>query len=1398
MSTQPTPTPAPSQQPAPKRRIWLRVLVVVAVLILLAIGGIIWYASTPQFQNLVRAKLIATLEQATGGRVELNAFRWSVRHLAFEADGLTIHGLEAANEVPYAHVDRIYVRVKILSFIRPKIDLNYLEADHPVFHLIVYPDGSTNQPRPKTQSNGKSVKDTIFDLKVGRTEINNGVALINQRAIPLDLAANDLGVVVTYAAPLDQYLATLHASDITAQRGKNPPIQSKLDLMADIGRNTLKVSQLQLQTGPSMLKATASLEDFANPHWNLTAQGKVDVREVMALEPVDGVDRGIVDIDLKGQGTRTQFVLDGRAKVAGAAYHIDTVHITGVDVDTALHATEGDLVFTGVRARIGRGGSVDAEMRVAHWLGTMFAQPGQPASASVRRGTIRAKLRGITLRTVMAFVALRQYDELGFDTVASGDGYVDWTGDGADLSARANVTMAPSAHTPDGEVPMSGMLDATYFQKNGTVQIRQLQAQTPATQFHVTGGLGVYPISRPSTLQATVETTNLGEFDRALATLGVAVGDKKGVQALPIHLAGQAQFQGTVSGSIPDPDVKGHITASNFDVLIPVEPTQPAATAEPVNTPAQPTAETETAPAQPAPAPAAAPAATEKTIHWDSLDADAEYSSRLIAVQQATLTRGKTAIHASGQVQAHRISPRRSAFDEESAINADIKVQDAALDEVLALAGQNLPVTGTVNLNAHAGGEIGNLNGGGDLAIQGGEAYGEHYRSLNADLKFAGEEIGVSKLILLQNGGQLTGSGGIGIRTKQFHFQAEGKGFDLSHSEHFKNAKYPLSGQLVFSADGSGTLESPAIHANAHLIKITVGSETNGVVDVEAHTDHGNALVTANGRLGSASLQVNGQVALSGDYAMQGHAVLSNFDVDPFMQMFHVEDVTWHSSIAGEFTVSGPLRQLRQLQGDAQISQLSLAIAGRPLKSEGPLHAQLSNGILRLDPFHLIGENTDFRAQGRLGVFRTNHLMNLTAEGSVNMKLLQTLYPDMTSSGDVTFNMTAAGSFDRPELTGQVKLSNVAMSIENLPNGLSQLNGTLQFDQDRLQVQNLTGTTGGGQVSITGYATYQQGIYCDLTATGTAIRIRYPTGISSMVNTKLRLQGTQNALLLSGNVLLTRFTINPNLDFASFAGASSGVTPPPDPNAFANHVRLDIHVTSAPDLDFQNSYAKLAGDVDLRVRGTMAQPTVLGHINVTEGSATFAGTKYQLQHGDIFFSNPVRIEPTIDLNATAHIEDYDITIGLHGTPSNLTPSFRSEPPLAQQDIFSLLAMGRTQEEQQIYSMQAQQTGANTAADALLGGALNATISSRVQKLFGGGSVKIDPSWVGSVGNSTARITVAQQVSKNATLTYATTINSTAQQLIQAEVNLTPTTSVLAVRDESGVFSLLFKVHRRYR
>src|SRR5882757_9362483 len=144
MSEPANPQPQPAPVP-PRRSPWrhvVRVFVGVIVILAITLALIAWYASTPAFENRVRQKVIATLEQATGGRVELGAFRWRILHLEFEVDNLTIHGLEAPTEVPYAHVDRLLVRAMILSFFRPRVGLNLLHAEHPVVHLIVYPDGS--------------------------------------------------------------------------------------------------------------------------------------------------------------------------------------------------------------------------------------------------------------------------------------------------------------------------------------------------------------------------------------------------------------------------------------------------------------------------------------------------------------------------------------------------------------------------------------------------------------------------------------------------------------------------------------------------------------------------------------------------------------------------------------------------------------------------------------------------------------------------------------------------------------------------------------------------------------------------------------------------------------------------------------------------------------------------------------------------------------------------------------------------------------------------------------------------------------------------------------------------------------------------------------------------------
>jgi translocation and assembly module TamB len=220
---------------------------------------------------------------------------------------------------------------------------------------------------------------------------------------------------------------------------------------------------------------------------------------------------------------------------------------------------------------------------------------------------------------------------------------------------------------------------------------------------------------------------------------------------------------------------------------------------------------------------------------------------------------------------------------------------------------------------------------------------------------------------------------------------------------------------------------------------------------------------------------------------------------------------------------------------------------------------------------------------------------------------------------------------------------------------------------------------------------------------------------------------------------------------------------------------------------------------------------VLGRVNINQGTAVFNGTKYRLERGDITFSNPLTIDPIMNIEASTRISGYDITLGFHGSPSRgLQTSYRSDPPLPSSDIIALLAFRSCPPNSEFGctptaaeqlggpSVQANTNVTQAASNQILGEALNATLSNRVQKLFGVSRIRIDP----EVGTATVspgtRITIEQQVSNNLTVTYTRDISQFAQQIFEVEYNLGRNVSIIAVQDQYGVLSLDVRVRRRKR
>jgi translocation and assembly module TamB len=153
-----------------------------------------------------------------------------------------------------------------------------------------------------------------------------------------------------------------------------------------------------------------------------------------------------------------------------------------------------------------------------------------------------------------------------------------------------------------------------------------------------------------------------------------------------------------------------------------------------------------------------------------------------------------------------------------------------------------------------------------------------------------------------------------------------------------------------------------------------------------------------------------------------------------------------------------------------------------------------------------------------------------------------------------------------------------------------------------------------------------------------------------------------------------------------------------------------------------------------------------------------------------------------------------------GTPERLAVNYRSEPPLPKSDIIALLALGRTSEEsEQLQQQSGQVPFTDEATNLIINQAINDTVSSRMQKLFGVARIKIDPQGLTTETNPTARgpqITIEQQFANNLSLTYSTNVSQSAQQIIQGEYFFNRNVSAVGTRDQNGVVSFDVRVRRR--
>jgi translocation and assembly module TamB len=286
------------------------------------------------------------------------------------------------------------------------------------------------------------------------------------------------------------------------------------------------------------------------------------------------------------------------------------------------------------------------------------------------------------------------------------------------------------------------------------------------------------------------------------------------------------------------------------------------------------------------------------------------------------------------------------------------------------------------------------------------------------------------------------------------------------------------------------------------------------------------------------------------------------------------------------------------------------------------------------------------------------------------------------------------------------------------------------------------------------------------------------------IDANLRLTGSTDNAVLGGSVNLSDLSFTPAFDLTSFISQFSGGVSAPPSQGLAQNMQLNIALHSTNNVNLVSRALSINGSANLQVRGTAAEPVILGRVNLDSGDIILNGNRFVLNGGTIQFINPSETQPVVKLALNTTIQQYSIDLRFNGPVDQLRTEYSSDPALPSADIINLLAFGETTE-----ASAANATPANQAAESLVASQVSSQVTSRISRIAGISQLSISPVLAGSnsQGPAGATITIQQRVTGDLFVNFSTNVASTQSQTIQGQYRISPRVSLSATRDPNGGF-----------
>ncbi|HLW42906.1 MAG TPA: hypothetical protein VKS00_00385, partial [Candidatus Acidoferrales bacterium] len=691
-------------------------------------------------------------------------------------------------------------------------------------------------------------------------------------------------------------------------------------------------------------------------------------------------------------------------------------------------------------------------------------------------------------------------DTLHWDAITSVDSKLAWVRDFKHLTARGVSEWAPPANPSHDVIPVTALIHFDYSMDRRDAKFTPSTITTPESSINFSGTLG----AEDNALPVTFHTDRVADWDDFITRLR-GPGTEHG------QVGGVADWKGVMTGPLVGPTFAGafHVRDARYDWL-----------------------------------------------RWDDITGQMSYSPVKFQIEHGLAKRG----HSAATLDLRLGLDGSWGFPDDGEWSLDTHLENASTDDLQGLFGASYPVSAQVTADLHGDGTRAEPKLAGKFQLEQAQAYGIRFDRAHGQLELRHNLIRITEAEIDKGSGKISGNLLYEPESSSADFQLTGAAISLGDYAFLQTKSLPIAGRLGFQLSGSGPILSPQAHGSVQLDDLQFGTEVLDSFAGQIDSDGKTAKLELQSTKTAGKLQGHLELGLSDDYPLAGEMTVKQIDLDPFIIAgLHLSSMTGPSSIDGEFSVKGPLRNPDALVMEANLSRASLDYEFVKLQNEGPVRLSYRRSEVHVDQATLSGTDTNFHVTGDARFSGTREL-NLNVAGEINLRLASGLFPELEARGTAQLNGAITGTFSSPRITGQAKIIDASAHYGDFPAGLSNVNGDLVFDRNRLTSDNLTAQAGGGDLKISGALDYGEGsMHYEVNAVATRVRIRYPEGLSWLLGGQVRFSGTTSGALLSGNVTVQRLIFSQNADFATLVLASqSTLSGPATTSAYLRNLQFDV------------------------------------------------------------------------------------------------------------------------------------------------------------------------------------------------------------------------------------------------